>query len=370
MRQTPTPEPAQKLVEQARAARTKGDIPEALRLADEALDRQPTSREAVTLKIELTASTGALAGALEAYDRYIKAGGAGDRALLVPIARAELGKLRENDLAEIRATALASLIAGGDAAARKELERTTTAGGSSSSIATDAALSRLGDDRAASRLADHVRQGRLSARLSALDAVKTLESAPSSIERAIIGALEDKESAVRAGAAQAAGDLKIRAALPALRRALADPVPYLVKLSAAVSLRRMGDPAGDGILRQALASDIPEARTFAARAYTITEARLWRPAIEPLLTSATGLDALNAAELLLPLKSAAAQLVLDKAVADPNPSVRARAARVAVRQRDITPALLRRLLGDDAPLVRLYAADGLIQPQLPATLSR
>jgi tetratricopeptide (TPR) repeat protein len=360
-----------KLVEQARAARAKGDVKTALRLLDEAIEKQPGLRDAAALKVELTASSGDLADAFAAYDRYVAVSeGRGDRSLLSPIAKAVLRELRSNDLIDVRASALASLAQNGDVTAKKELERAAASKESPALLAVDAALTRLGDEAAAARFAVRVREGSMPARVSALEATKEFATAPPAVARAIVGALEDQQAAVRAAAAQAAGRLKIREALPVLRRTLGQPVSYLVKLSAAVSLHILGDPAGDDLLRQALASDMAEAKVFAASAFTAAEARVWRPTIESVLATSRGIDALSAAEVLLTVDSEAAQKMVENAAGDPNPSIRARAARIAGRQRSQFAGTVRRLLEDESPIVRLYVAEGLLQAEQPATLKR
>jgi HEAT repeat protein len=360
-----------KLVEQARAARAKGDVKTALRLLDEAIEKQPGLRDSAALKVELTASSGDLADAFAAYDRYVAASeGRGDRSLLSPIAKAVLRELRSNDLIDVRASALASLAQNGDVTAKKELERAAASKESPALLAVDAALTRLGDEAAAARFAARVREGSMPARVSALEATKEFATAPPAVARAIVGALEDQQAAVRAAAAQAAGRLKIREAVPVLRRTLGQPVSYLVKLSAAVSLHILGDPAGDDLLRQALASDMAEAKVFAASAFTAAEARVWRPTIESVLATSRGIDALSAAEVLLTVDSEAAQKMVENAAGDPNPSIRARAARIAGRQRSQFTGTVRRLLEDESPIVRLYVAEGLLQAEQPATLKR
>ena len=360
-----------KLVEQARAARAKGDVKTALRLLDEAIEKQPGLRDSAALKVELTASSGDLADAFAAYDRYVAASeGRGDRSLLSPIAKAVLRELRSNDLIDVRASALSSLAQNGDVTAKKELERAAASKESPALLAVDAALTRLGDEAAAARFAVRVREGSMPARLAALEATKEFATAPPAVARAIVGALEDQQAAVRAAAAQAAGRLKIREAVPVLRRTLGQPVSYLVKLSAAVSLHILGDPAGDDLLRQALASDMAEAKVFAASAFTAAEARVWRPTIESVLATSRGIDALSAAEVLLTVDSEAAQKMVENAAGDPNPSIRARAARIAGRQRSQFTGTVRRLLEDESPIVRLYVAEGLLQAEQPATLKR
>jgi hypothetical protein len=141
-------------------------------------------------------------------------------------------------------------------------------------------------------------------------------------------------------------------------------------LSAAVSLHTLGDPAGDELLRQALASDMAEAKVFAASAFTAPEARVWRPTIESVLATSRGIDALSAAEVLLTVDSEPAQKMVEHAAGDPNPSIRARAARIAGRQRSRFAVTVRRLLEDESPIVRLYVAEGLLQAERPATLKR
>jgi hypothetical protein len=62
--------------------------------------------------------------------------------------------------------------------------------------------------------------------------------------------------------------------------------------------------------------------------------------------------------------------MVEHAAGDPNPSIRARAARIAGRQRSQFAMTVRRLLEDESPIVRLYVAEGLLQPAQPATLKR
>jgi HEAT repeat protein len=186
----------------------------------------------------------------------------------------------------------------------------------------------------------------------------------------VLAAIGDKDLPVRAAAAQTAGRLKITEAVPALRRALGEQGSYLVRLSAAVSLHRLGDPSGDDLLRQALAGDIVEAKVFAASAFTAAESRIWRQTVESVLATSTGIDALTAAELLLTVDSEAAQRTVDHATGDPNPSIRTRAARIAGSQRAALASTVRRLLEDQSPLVRLYVSEGLLQSERPATLKR
>jgi len=360
-----------KLVEQARAARAKGDAKTALRLLDEAIDKQPTLRDAAALKIELTSASGDLPDAFAAYDRYVAASaGRGDRSLLSPIAKAALRELRGNELVEVRASALAALAASGDAAAKKDLDRATLTKEMPPAMAVDAALARLGDEAAAARFAERIRQGSLPARLSALEATRDFTTTPPALARVIVASLGDKEIAVRAAAAQAAGRLKITEAGPALRRTLGQPGSYLVRLSAAVSLHRLGDTAGDELLRQALAGDIVEAKVFAASAFTPGESQVWRTTVESVLATSSGIDALTAAEVLLSVNSEAAQKAVDQAASDSNPSIRTRAARIAGRERGAFAATVRRLLEDGSPLVRLYVAEGLLLAEQPATLKR
>ena len=357
------------VLEQARQARTKGNPTAALRLVDEALEILPTSRDAALLKIELASAAGDIPVAFTAYDAYSKAVGKAEAMLLVPIARAELRKLGEDDLSEIRVGALATLAAHGDKSARERLDK-SAASQDGGSEAADGALARLGSDRAAARLAERIRSGGLASRLSALDTAKELTSTPPAVQSAVTAALDDKDSAIRAAAAQTAGALKLKSALPGLRRLVASSGPYFVRLSAAASLQRLGDPGGADVLKAALEGDIPEAKAFAARAFSATEAETWRAVMESQLETTTGIDALNAAELLLPLRSEAALQVVERSTADPNPSIRARAARLMAQQPSAPPAVLRRLLADEAPLVRLHTAQGLVQNARPSRLAR
>jgi HEAT repeat protein len=323
------------------------------------------------LKIDVTAASGDLADAFAAYDRYVAASqGRGDRSLLSPIAKAALRDLRGNEFGEVRASALAALAASGDAAAKKELEQAATSTEAQSAVSVDAALARIGNEAAAARFADRIRQGSLPARMAALEATKQFSSAPPALSRAIVAAIGDKDVPVRAAAAQAAGRLRIKDAVGPLHRALPESGSYLVRLSAAVALHQLGDPAGDELLRQALAGDMAEAKVFAAGAFTAAESQVWRSSVETVLATSTGIDALTAAEVLLALDSEAARKAVDQLASDPNPSIRSRAARVAGAQRTASASTVRRLLEDQSPLVRLYVAEGLLQSERPPTLKR
>ncbi|MBE3135696.1 MAG: HEAT repeat domain-containing protein, partial [Acidobacteria bacterium] len=157
-----------------------------------------------------------------------------------------------------------------------------------------------------------------------------------------------------------------REALPSLREALDDPIPY-VRLSAAAAVKQFGDAAADARIDSMLKSESPDVRLMAVEALAGGKSRGWVSITKPLLADPNGLTRLRAAKLLARDEPDAARAVLARAVADPNPVVRQDAVRILETLRPYDVKLLRGLLRDKSQWVRLYAAGSLLAAAKPDT---
>jgi HEAT repeat protein len=308
-------------------------------------------REAAAREIEALLVKGDVAAALDRYERQAGAVGSGDVGLLAPIARAVLTELSKSDAAEIRDAALLKLARHGDAAARRAIAGLVAEGDPSAL----GALASQGDRAAVARLEGFVTGSAIPGQRHA--AVEALGQAGSSRSAGVLRkALADSDPLLRVTAAEAIGTLHVEAAIPDLVANL-DHEMLLVRVSAAVALKRLGDGTGDAILQEALQSPLPDVRIMAAKAWADSGDTSWVGAILPVL-QADGLTRLHAAELLLDQDPAGAQAVLAEALADKNPVTRDEAARILARRGDL--GALARLLGDPIPWARLHAADTIL----------
>lgn len=351
----PRPSP---LVTRGRKALAAGRIEEAARLSEEALKQTPADAAAARLRIDTLLRMSDRAAALDAYEQFGRAAKKEDDRLLAPIARAELEALAGDAVPMVQVAATERLARLGDAKARQALaDRTRREPDAAGGRAATEALARLGDVAAARRLTALAASGPAAVRIPAL--VALARSGAAERTAAVQSALEDLDPVIRAAAADAAGMGKVTEARGRLKRLL-DDRSFLVRLSAAAALKRLGDTAGDALLGAALASELPDARLMAAQGFIGASDRSWVPAIRPLLQNRDGLNRLRAADMLLPIARADAYSTLAEAAEDPNPSVRSEAARILASHRAEAPALMRRLLRDQAAMVRLFAAEALV----------
>lgn len=108
-------------------------------------------------------------------------------------------------------------------------------------------------ERAWQTLTDGVNAKKFSDRVIALKALADLGPNPKGV-RLVSAVLKDKDPDLRAQAAATLGEMKSRAAIPALRRALDDEAPQ-VSFAAAKSLWQLGDNAGRRVLLDVLQGD-------------------------------------------------------------------------------------------------------------------
>lgn len=345
---------------QARDAQNAGRTSDVLRLTEDIVRTTPGNREAVALRITALIADKQLRRASVEYDRYRAAVGAEDAQLLSTLARAELWALSGSDTGlQLRTLALERLARDGDVKALQALraaatsERATVA----ERLNADISLARLGEENATDRLLKLAAVPEVHDRTPIVEALEAAGSR--SAQPWILQALNDGNPLTRAAAARALGSLKAYETTARLREMLKDSV-FLVRLSAAISLKRLGDTSADSLLDGWLQSDLTDVRLMAAEAYSDGLTREWAKALTPVLQSSNEMGRLKAAELLRRQESARSRSIVVEAVRSPNPAVRNEASRLLESTTPYDLQLLRELLDDESPWVRLRAAGALL----------
>lgn len=323
-------------------------------LAQVGLSRQTAQKE-----IESRLAKQEMAGALATYDEYVKAAKAPDVTLLRPIAEAELRRSGESG-GVAAALALEGLARGGDRAALTALRQLADveSADSAEALVPATSLVRLGDPGAVKRLS-----GRLD---RASDAVKPhiIEALRKADARSEAGRIAQLLGAsdlrIRTAAVVAVGALQFQPAIPQLRTIFEADVE-IVRMAAAIALKRLGDSSADAYVGKLLASEVPDAQLKAAESYGPANAKLWVPRVRALRNDRDPMVRLRAAEALACCDAASARAVLIDTLASAIPGMRAEAARV-LDERDLAdPRIARRLLSDDFPVIRAHGANEVIR---------
>jgi HEAT repeat protein len=105
-----------------------------------------------------------------------------------------------------------------------------------------------------------------------------------------------------------------------------------------------------------LKSEVPAARLLAAEAYQGSGAGEWLDRVRELARERDELTRVKAAELLACCDAPAARSILDQALSSPNQLLRGEAARVLEARHLMDAVLVRRLLGETFPMLRIYGA--------------
>jgi HEAT repeat protein len=348
----------------ARAALAAGRLDEAVAVADALLASSPANRDAVEVKIRALVAGRRAEQALSAYGAFAGRTKQEDARLVAIVAESELRALSSSLQTELRLRAealerLARVVRSATARAELERLRATTSG----RFTIDASLARLGDVKAALRLAELAASPTLPNKVPVIEALQAADAKQQAFT--LVPLLADPNPLVRAAAAEAIGALGYREALPQLRSALEDPVPR-VRMGAAIAVGKLGDPAADAQIRAWLKSDSAGVRLMAVEAMTGGKSREWVAVAKALLSDPDGLTRLRAAELLAAAEPDAAHAVLAKAASDPNPAVREEATRILETLPPYDVKLLRGLLVDRSPWVRLRVAGALVAAGRPA----
>lgn len=347
------------------AAVAAGRPADAELIADRLLKAGTRRHEAVGLKIFARVQTGHAEAALDQYEEWVKAAPQEDVFLLQPVAASILETEAAGKDIALRVEALRTLAEAGEQTAVTRLAA-EAASGNAPGVA-DEALARIGNARAVERLTRRVAAANGQADVSsAIDALVTANS--ENALSAVVSALGPSRSTpTRMAAARALGGVTNAEAVPALRRALADPDPS-VRMMAAVSLARLGDSSGAELLQQMEASPVTDIRLLALGASAAgNPSGPWVAIATTALQDPDPAVRLKAAQLLVAHgpDPAAGLAVLNSNLSDPNPALRLMAAgALEVLPREALAgdlASLRRLLRDADPRVRINAAGALLR---------
>jgi hypothetical protein len=298
--------------------------------------------------------------ALDAYTAFVAQEKRDDYELLGLIARDHLEGLAGSSEVDVKVAALKTLAAVGDAKAKAALVQYAAAGARDVlGLESAFALASLKSDAVAGEIRSLATSAPKTARPRAIAALGDLDRTTArSLARQ---GLSDADPFARMAYTDVVAQLGATDAIPQLKAMLDDPNAPFLRLPAAAALRRLGDPAGDVVLRQRLDNGLPDARLIAARALAETGDRLWPTAIVPILQDPDGLNRLVAAELLLPVERPAALRSLRAAAADGNPVIRAEAARVVALAAPPDLPALEAFLADKSELARGRAAGRLLE---------
>jgi HEAT repeat protein len=357
-RPTPLPQAQQDaLVQRARDSLKSGRAAEAIELSEKVLAGTPDSQPAIVVKLDAMIALGDLRGALRAYDGFVSATGRDHQPVLATIARAQLKALTQATLLAVKVDALEALAAQGDAEAKTTLLALMKDDNASRPAAE--ALARLGDKAAAQRVVELATQAQGGQRADAIRALATIKEAPA--EALVREALKANDPMLQAAGADVAAARGMKTLLPELRQTATSGIAQ-GQYRAAVALVALGDSAGRERVAEALASDVPDSRLSAAGALRKSgdKDKSWVARVTPLLNNPDGLNRFFAAEMLLSEDRAAAMRVLHPATADPNPVIRAEAARILAESASTDLSQLRPFLSDPAPRARLWAAKGVL----------
>jgi len=339
-------------------ALASGQYDAAVTAADSILRRREWDGAALLLKISALSTAGATRG-LDAYEARLAKSHREDINLLEPVAIAVLQEIARATDQPLRVPALTALASAGVAGAREALsalsqDRPGTA------VSVDAMAARTGDRAALERLTAAAGTPAGATPLMA----EALAGLGASGEPGLVVLLKAGNPDVRAAASQALANSSTASARQALAGVATDADPR-VRLWSTIGMARGGDGAALAKVDQMLASGVPDLQIAAAMASNGRPGP-WVDVVRPLLDSPEGLTRIEAARVIAPVDPEAASKVLQKALADPNPVIRAVSAktietveREKVEGSDI--ATLRPRLRDPDPSVRLNVAMALIK---------
>jgi HEAT repeat protein len=305
-------------------------------------------------------SAGDIRRAYGAYDRFVETGGRHDASLLAPIAAEELRAIGQHatDDPSLQAEALERLARRGDTQALSDLQRMATSRPNTGVAAlADGALARLGDANALTRLAAMASSSAMSNKAIVAEAIR--RSGSRQYAGAVVPLLTDPDWQTRIQTVRALAELGYTAAIPEIRTLLTDENPQ-VRSSAAVALKRLGDPGGDEQSAAMLRSGNAGARLEGLQADPGSSRADINVAARQLAADPDPLNRVKAAEALAGDDPAAALTVLRRAAEDSDSTTRRLAARGLEGLRPTDVALLRRLLEDESGWVRMYAAGGVL----------
>ena len=214
---------------------------------------------------------------------------------------------------------------------------------------------RTGDAEAIDRVAERIRLG---SGLRLRDLQLLAESKSARAVPVLAEMLKDQQPENRAEAARALGNIEGAESENALVPALSDP-HGLVRISASAALFKKGNFSGAAILREMAADPNPKhgsVRRTAAQYMASRPDEEWKALVRGLLNDEDPTVRLDAAVMLAPYDKAAAQPVIDALRNDPNPAIREMLQQIEADQPTSNLPTLRGLMRRGAALVRIRAA--------------
>lgn len=343
----------------------QGQPATAIETARELLVTDPGNHDAAALAMAaFEAATQPVQG-LDAYERWLESARHEDVFLLRPVARSLLREFVAGSDPRLRLAALAALAEAGVAGAQGELEAATAEQGAP--IEIEAAMAAAGDAGALNRLETRVRDDEVRDKSSAIDALA--QAGARGAAPAIVAALADPAPPTRIAAANALAELGAIEAVPSLQGLLKDPDPA-VRYSAEVALARLGQPSNGMTLDRLADSPIADIRLLAARDAALADTSgqgAWPTRVTPLLADPDPTVRLKAARLLLDQgrEVGAAAKAVEAALAGASPAARTEGAKLlgrvmAAQGTSADVAALRALLRDPVADVRIQAARALL----------
>lgn len=330
-----------------------GDAVSASAIAAGVLGQNPRSAAALVLAVDAEIARAGGAAGLNIYERWLGIRPLDDAYVLRRVARAMLLEhAADGEAMGVRLEALRALTADGEPVPAAVLQQSAASG----SLGETRVLATLGDERAVRALITQLEAA--SGGKSHLIASLADSASPLAVP-ALTDLLTDQNDINRMAAADALGRLGAKGSIPPLRALLSDPV-FMVRLAAARALHRMGDQSGVPFLQELARSEHSAVRIGAIEAFADEASPWWQAIARDLATDPDPSVRLGVARLMAPYDQRLALSVLQRLLADENAAVRESAARTLARNVATDFAVLRGLLRNPDPAVRVQAADRLL----------
>ena len=336
--------------------------------------RTPVSALTVQMRTEVSAAikasvaAGNADSAFQAYDRYFTSVKAHDPGLLGDLSRSVLAIVSADKGSIARLPAFERSARYGDAAALQALQQMAAANSlMPESIAADATLAALGDERAVDRLIQRLGEDGLRDKMPIVEALSAAKARRAAY--AVAALLNDNNPYNRMAAAQGLSIIGGREHIASLVAAYEAETESPVKPAYAIALKSLGSNAGDALLARLEVSPVADVRTQALDAYHAAKSPKWTPLARLLLRSDSEGARLRAATLL-GLDDADARREIVRAATSTNVALREVGARLLETTSSKDLDLLLKLLRDTSPVVRAYAAGAMLAATTTAPAGR
>jgi HEAT repeat protein len=331
----------------------EGSLDRAGVIASRVLANYPQHPAVVAFAIEVDITRGGAMTALATYEQWL--GTRKDEPIFLRrIASALLAWFARPGIeSSVRVEALKALVADGDPTARAAIVDSAKAGNEGDLRG----LAQLGN---ASAIDQFVARMRATKGPKWRDLAVLGETKSPRVLTPLIDVLSDPDPQNQQAAIDALGRLGLPEAVPHLRPLLKDPRSG-IRTSAAGALFRLGDVSGASILYDMTRHEEASVRMSAASFLASQPDAAWRRLVQSLVTDNDPIIRLDAARLLAREDPDAARAMFDTLLNDPNPVIREEAGVAEARTVSSDLAVLRRLLRHPSELVRVHAANRVLE---------